>query len=46
MNVFMKKRLSKYLLYRECSLCIKVFRLKYGLTTIVEVKGLKSGITL
>jgi hypothetical protein len=32
--------------YRECSLCIKVFRLKYGLTTIVEVKGLKSGITL
>jgi hypothetical protein len=32
--------------YKECSLCIKVYRIKYGLVTIVKTKGLKTGITL
>jgi hypothetical protein len=32
--------------YKECSLCIKVYRLKNGLVTIVKAKGLRTGITL
>jgi hypothetical protein len=32
--------------HKECSLCIKAYRLRYGLVTILKTKGLRTGVTL
>ena len=29
-----------------CTLCIKVYRLKYGLKTVLKTEGFRSGVTL
>jgi len=31
---------------RDCVLCMKAFRLRHGLKTVIEARGTRSGITL
>jgi hypothetical protein len=31
---------------KDCVLCMKAYRLRYGLRNIVEGKGLRAGVTL
>jgi len=31
---------------KDCAMCFKAYRLRYGLRTIVEAKGFRAGITL
>jgi hypothetical protein len=31
---------------KDCILCLKAYRLRHGLKTIVEGKGLRTGVTL
>lgn len=30
----------------DCAVCLKAYRLRYGLRTIIEAKGFRAGITL
>lgn len=31
---------------KDCVMCFKAYRLRYGLRTIVETKGVRTGVTL